>query len=138
MYLGKMPSDECNHLRQFYFIATRGGTNDVISVSRMFSARNITSLSPTSAPTIFQTPTVQPTSTPTIVPTLNYNTASEVMSDLKGKYKKILRAGLNVAWKSNSNVEVEINNTNPVGNISYMVLEIYDDDDCSKPVMQAG
>ncbi len=96
---------------------------------------NSTSL-PTSIPTSF--PTYIPTSAPTTVPTLNYNTASEVMGDLKGKYKKILRAGLNVAWKSNSNVEVEINNTNPVGNISYMVLEIYDDDDCSKPVMQAG
>ena len=89
------------------------------------------------------TPTDSPTYSPTTVPAINYNTATGVMKELKSKYKKLLRAGLNAAWESNVasgivDVELYINETNPVGNISYMVLEIYDDDDCLKPVMQAG
>lgn len=67
----------------------------------------------------------------------NYKQASTMMKQLKFKFEKLVSAGINIAWIGEP-AQVPPEYVTRPNNISYMVMELYDDEDCMNPVMQAG
>jgi hypothetical protein len=70
----------------------------------------------------------------------NYQNPTFMMKELKTKYRKLISSGINTAWVNNEPSELlpEYMTEPSPGNLSYMILEIYDDEDCAMPVMHAG
>jgi hypothetical protein len=62
-----------------------------------------------------------------------------MMKELKYKFRRLITSGINSAWLHEPSELLSEYSAKPApGNLSYMILEIFDDEDCAMPVMHAG